>query len=422
MSLATATASTASARLSTASLKDNSAHERTAPLGSADIFAPAAPIEFTLITSRNAFDALEDEWNALFARAATSAQVFQTFNWNWHWANHYLSGAPGGIGGINLCVLAGHRNGKLVMVWPLVRERVRGIAQIFWMGEPVSQYGDVLIDDIPDTLPALKNAWNYLRKHAHADVMRLRRVREDARVAPLLRVIGASASNPQTAPYLDLASAENFAAYEQRYTSKARRNRRRFMRRLEEQGNVRFARIHGGAEARTMAERAIDMKTAWLASRGLFSQALADKRVRGFFADVAESASHPTGCVVSRLTSNDDIAALDVSFACKGRLAVHMIVFNLAYEKAGVGGLLMEHCISDAFDEDIATFDLLAPGDAYKLEWADSTIGTNDWSQALSLKGSAYVEIYLNRLRGQIKSTLEAVPKSLRKRLNSLLP
>jgi CelD/BcsL family acetyltransferase involved in cellulose biosynthesis len=194
------------------------------------------------------------------------------------------------------------------------------------------------------------------------------------------------------------------------------------MRRLEEQGNVRFARIHGGAEARTMAERAIDMKTAWLASRGLFSQALADKRVRGFFADVAESASHPTGCVVSRLTSNDDIAALDVSFACKGRLAVHMIVFNLAYEKAGVGGLLMEHCISDAFDEDIATFDLLAPGDAYKLEWADSTIGTNDWSQALSLKGSAYVEIYLNRLRGQIKSTLASVPKSLRKRLNSLLP
>ena len=99
-----------------------------------------------------------------------------------------------------------------------------------------------------------------------------------------------------------------------------------------------------------------------------------------------------------------------------------MIVFNLAYEKAGVGGLLMEHCISDAFDEDIATFDLFAPGDAYKLEWADSTVGTNDWSQALSLKGSAYVEIYLNRLRGQIKSTLAAVPKSLRKRLNSFLP
>ena len=24
------------------------------------------------------------------ARAGASAQVFQTFNWNWHWANHYL--------------------------------------------------------------------------------------------------------------------------------------------------------------------------------------------------------------------------------------------------------------------------------------------------------------------------------------------
>ena len=38
------------------------------------------------------------------------------------------------------------RNGRLVMVSLLGCERVRGITQTFWMGDPVSEYGDVLID------------------------------------------------------------------------------------------------------------------------------------------------------------------------------------------------------------------------------------------------------------------------------------
>ena len=44
-------------------------------------------------------------------------------------------------------------------------ERVRGIRQIFWMGEPVSQYGDVVIDDIPRAFADLGNP------EAHAKIL-----------------------------------------------------------------------------------------------------------------------------------------------------------------------------------------------------------------------------------------------------------
>ncbi len=111
--------------------------------------AVRADTTFDIVTQRAAFDALETEWNALFERAGRSAQVFQTFAWNWHWANHYLGTSPGGIETVELSLVTARRGGKLIMVWPLVAERVRGIRQIFWMGEPVSQYGDVVIDDIP---------------------------------------------------------------------------------------------------------------------------------------------------------------------------------------------------------------------------------------------------------------------------------
>ncbi len=47
--------------------------------------------EFAVISDLTEFLALEDDWNALFTRAGSSAQLFQTFNWNRHWCDHFLT-------------------------------------------------------------------------------------------------------------------------------------------------------------------------------------------------------------------------------------------------------------------------------------------------------------------------------------------
>lgn len=383
------------------------------------VIAPAASTTFSLVTQRSDFDALETEWNALFERAGRSTQVFQTFAWNWHWANHYLGTSPGGIETVELSLVTARRGGKLIMVWPLVAERVRGIRQIFWMGEPVSQYGDVVIDDLPDRLEVLSGAWEFLKTHARGDLLRLRKVRADALVAPLMESLGALPHNTQKAPFLDLSSAKSFVSYEERYSARWRRNHRRLMRRLEEQGPVTFERLHAGARAREFAAHAVALKTKWLADRGLVSHALSDARMSRFFADAAEARVHDAGCVVSVLSSNGEPAALDVSFACKGRLAMHVIVFNLKYEKAGAGVLLTGQCLKDAFKEGATTLDMLAPGDGYKLDWADDSIEVNDWSMPMSLAGQAYARIYLGFVRDQLKSAMAALPQSLRRRMTA---
>lgn len=368
-----------------------------------------------LITERARFDALEDGWNALFERAGRATQVFQTFNWNWHWANHYLGSSQGGIAGVKLSIVAGYRDGKLVMVWPLVSERVRGITQIFWMGEPVSQYGDVLVDDLADRDSVLAAGWAFLTANAKADIVRLRRVRADSRVAPLIGAAGALPSNKQTAPFLDLASAPDFETYEQRYSSKSRRNRRRLARRLEEAGPVSYKRIAGGKEARSLAVSALDLKARWLDDRGLVSNAIADPRMRAFFADAAEGAVRSTDCIVTALETKGETAAIEVLFPCKGRLAVHVIVFDLKYEKAGVGVLLLEQGIRDAFKAGYDTIDMLAPGDNYKLDWADQSVEVSDWCRPLTLAGHTYARLYLNLVRTHVKKAVEAMPHSLRR-------
>ena len=372
-------------------------------------------MDLTLVTSRADFDALENEWNELFERAGRGTQVFQTFNWNWHWANHYLADAPGGIEGLRLSIVTGRCNGRLIMVWPLVSERVRGITQIFWMGEPVSQYGDVLLDNLPDAIEALRAGWQFLKASAKGDLVRLRRVRADAAVAPLLQEIGAGITDTQNAPYLDLASAKSFADYEQRYSPRSRRNRRRLLRRMEEQGPVVFERHKGGSKARALAVKALELKSSWLKDRGLVSHAIADARMSRFFADAAEGATRTTNCVVSALTTNGETAALEVSFTCKGRLAMHVIVFNLAYEKSGAGVLLLEQSLRDGYADKLIIYDMLAPGDNYKLDWSDATIAVCDWAKPLTLAGRTYAQLYLGFVRTHIKSVIGAMPQSIRR-------
>ena len=367
---------------------------------------------FALITDRAGFDALETDWNDLFWRAGRGSQIFQTFNWNWHWSNHYLP-SPSDEAAPSLAIVTGRRDGRLVMVWPLTTERVAGLSQLAWMGDPVSQYGDILVE--PEAVPLLGEAWSFIAHELKPDLVRLRKVRDDAAIAPFLGDLSAFPAERLQAPYLDLASAPDFATFERRYSPRSRRNRRRLSRRLEELGTMAFERCSEGARARELAIKAVELKREWLNERGIVSPALADPRFASFFADVAQGSSHPTGCEVHALTSDNEAAAIEITLRCLDRIVMHVIVFNLKYEKAGAGVLLLEESIAQAFGTDARTYDLLSPADGYKLAWADAAMGVTDWVLPLSAKGWVYARLYLGLARPALKAALGAMPASLRR-------
>jgi CelD/BcsL family acetyltransferase involved in cellulose biosynthesis len=376
-------------------------------------------LDFALVTTRAAFDALEDDWNALFQRAASSAQAFQGFTVLWHWANNYLNGEAASAAP-RLHILTAHRNGRLVMVWPLVTVRQFGARVLTWMGDPIAQYGDVLVEDGPDRLTLLQQGWDWLTVHSRADLMHLRRVRADAAVAPLLARSGAGISDKRIAPYLDLGQANDYDGYEQRYTSKRRRNRKRLLKRLEEQGEVTVERHTNSAEARDYAKLAIDLKADWLVARGLMSPAYSDPSFRAFFADAAEGRGKDAGCSVTVLKVNGEAAALDITFDCKGRALLHVLVYSLKFETANTGILLLEQLFRRAYARNIATYDMLAPGDAYKLEWSDATVGVADWTKPLTLKGHLHTALVVKQIRSRLKQGLMSLPAPVRRALSQL--
>jgi CelD/BcsL family acetyltransferase involved in cellulose biosynthesis len=376
--------------------------EDRAPVAATAVSDPAPqPCSFEIITTRTGFDALAAEWNALFDRAGRGEQAFQTFNWNWHWCNHYLREGRGP----QLAVLTGRRAGRLTVVWPLVSQRVAGLVQLSWMGDPVSQYGDVLIDSGADPLPQLRAAWAHIIATLKPDLVWLPRVREDAAIAPLIAELGAFCALRRTAMFARREDAE---------TAAPSRNRRRTMaKNLAKLGSVEFVQRAGNAAARVLALETIAWKRAQLLERGLLSPALADPRFDAFFADVATDAERPAGCRVVALECNGSAAAATIVIACKDYMAGHMAAFDPRFEKASVGMMTLERAIAEAFSEGFATFDLLAPADAYKARLTRNKIGVNDWAIPVTLKGKAYARLYLGGARPAIKSALSALPAPL---------
>lgn len=377
--------------------------------------ASSSACDYEVVTTRTAFDALAAEWNDLFARAGRGSQLFQSFNWNWHWCNHYL-GTPGRAGP-HLAVVTGRRDGRLVMVWPLVTARVAGLLQLASMGEPVSQYSDALVEAGPETAAVLRAAWAYVIAAIKPDLVWLPHVREDAAIAPLLAELSAVPTRHLEAPFVDVGNTPDLDAYMRRHSAHSRKKFRAASRRLAAVGNVRFIEHTGDAPAALLGGATIDMKRRQLVERGLLSPAFADPRLRGFFVDAAHGRGHPTGTYIYAIECNGECIAADIVLAGKGCMLGHVFTYDQRFAKDSVGAQLLHHIIERGIEDGMRTFDLLAPADEYKLRSADATVGVVDWAVPVSAKGHAFARVYLRLVRPLLKTALQALPERLRRPL-----
>ena len=374
---------------------------------------PQRTLDFAVVATVAGLEAIAGDWNDLFDKAARPEHVFQAFGWVWHWTRHYLD--PNGRRGPKLAVVTGRRDGRLVLVMPLVVERRAGLRQLSWLGEPVSQYGDVLAAPEASQVETLAEAWRFAVAQTSADLANLRRVRSDATVAPLLAHLGMAVTATEEAPYLCFQRAASAEAYHAGMPSKARqKNRRRQMRRLQERGTVTFETHSGTAEAGRLAVYAVLLKRAWLGSRDRISLALADERFARFFADVTESRVHPVRCDVLALRSANEIAAMQIVLENKGVRFLHVAVYAQKFDKTGAGSLLLENSIGDCYAGRAHCLDLLPPRHEYKMDFADGVVAVSDLALAISVLGRAYTQGYLG-FRRRAKAAIEKSPAPLRR-------
>jgi CelD/BcsL family acetyltransferase involved in cellulose biosynthesis len=369
-----------------------------------------AVIEYSIVTTRAGFNKLGKDWDALFARAGKGAQAFQTFGWCRHWCDHYYDDDASGA---SLAIVTGWRDGRLVLVWPLVVSRSAGFVRLWTMGEPATQYCDALVEASPDTTKQLRRAWDHVIASVQPDLAWFPRVRDDAVIAPLMQALGGVAVKRAKAPFVDLSDTPDFDTYMSRRSNQARK-RRRAQERREEASKIEVDAPEPGAFASQLAAMTVEMKRAQLGERGVISPAFSDGRLEGFFADAARSGDEASVAQMITLKFRGEYAAANILVRCKDQMLGHVFTYDPRFAKDSFGSSLLYRSIMLAIEQGCRTLDLLSPADEYKMRHADGAVDVISWAVPLTAKGRAYTHVYLERVVPFLKAAVAMTPARLR--------
>lgn len=370
---------------------------------------PAAPAadqsgdeaRLELIEDVPRFLALRPEWEALFQRAASPQQLFQSHVFLRHWAALYL-GADA-----RLSIVVAWRGGELAMAWPLLRQRRYGLDILRVMGAPVGQFSDILAESDADAL--LRAGWNLVRQLG-ADLFEARRLRADSRLALSGLLADARCGDRQQAPFADLARRVGESGPSTAYSARERSNHRRRLRRLEERGDLAFKALSPGPDAARLARTAVAMKRATFARHGIVAPVIDDPRFGTFFEGLALDSSGEISLDLAAITCDGLPVGIDLSLGCKGRSFGHILAVDPDQGRGGVGKILIHHSFACARARGHAIFDLLAPAEPYKLEHADGCVAVSDHLLPLSLKGRLACRLGLQHWRPALKTMARRLP------------
>ena len=275
-----------------------------------------------------------------------AAQAFQGFDWNWHWCNHYLrraeredAASPSSPAGATAASSWCGRSS---------RARVAGLLQLTWMGDPVSQYGDILAEKSADALDAAARRLGAPpRRHQPRSRLAAARARgRDDR--PAHRRAGCASPRSGAPPLTRAARTPRTAL--RRAIAGAMPPRR-----LAKLGD-RHASSSRPAMPRPAppASIAIGWKRGQLLERGTLSPAVADPRFAASSPTCSPIRRWSSACRAVALECDGTPAAASILVACKDYIAGHVVAFDPAFEKASVGMLLLEGIMAKAFSEGFA--------------------------------------------------------------------
>lgn len=249
-----------------------------------------------------------------------------------------------------------------------------------------------------------------------ADLLLMRRVREDSPLGTGLEACGAVPSARCLAPYIDLAAFGSYQAYLKTFSRKSRRSRERGISALERDfGAIGFSVVPGAEAGRVLAS-AIEWKRAWLREQGVASTVFDGGPWEAAFLECAAAPN----AFLSILDVAGRPVAVELGFVAGEDYASYFGAFDPAFGHYRIGQEQISRTVGWCFERGIARYDLLAPWDPYKRHWTRSptTVAVADYAVPLSTTGHLAAFAHC-RLRPLAKRIRDATPKGLRRRLTA---
>lgn len=285
-------------------------------------------------------------------------------------------------------VLVFRRGGEVRSLLALRLERLLGARVAVALTHPIAQYADTV--GAPITADELDRAGRLLAARG-VNALLLRKVRADSGLHVALQTRGRSQQANETALFIDLARYGSFAAYEAAFSSTTRRNRRQRRKKLETLAGPVSFEVLRGADALSAFDTALDWKRHWLAERGVSSPVFDG----GAWEDLLRHMVPSGDAIVSVLRGGDRVVAVEVGFADDGTYVAYLGAFSPEFGSASPGQEQMLHTIAWCFEQGFTRYDLLAPADDYKRQWArgETGVAIDDYVVALTAIGRGVAEV-----------------------------
>jgi CelD/BcsL family acetyltransferase involved in cellulose biosynthesis len=363
--------------------------------------APEPPLSVEMVEGREAFQALEKEWNAALSRGPRDEPMLR-HEWLRAWIENFAPGAP-------LRTFLARAGRELHAAMPLLETKERNADTCFlplttW-ATPHNDHslrGGILLGRRgTEALPLL---WDKLAGLPGWDRLR---VRDLPHGAPewKLRDLAESAGFPcglwtsLRSPYLTLpaieppvavvdakkpgsrqpAAASRYEKVESSLDAKFRQNLRRRRRRLAEQGAVSYALVPGKDAKEldcALADFFVIEASGW---KGRGGTAIAQRpELVGFYAQMARDAAKRGALALGFLELAGRRIAGHLSVVHAGRHYLLKLGYDESFHEHSPGQQLTSEMIRDACQRGLSEFDFLGPCMDWKLDW-EPALRTHTW-------------------------------------------
>ena len=353
------------------------------------------PLRVEVVEGRDAFNALEREWNAAWARGPRPEPMLR-HDFVKAWIENFAPGAE-----LRTFVVRGGK--EIHAALPLIETVEKGADTCFvelttWStpANDQSQRGGFVLGRRHEE--ALQLLWDRLADQPGWDRLRLREL-PDGAAEWRLRDLAEKAGYPTglwvslRSPFLELPAtvAQKPApgakkppaiqgAYEQieaALDGKFRQNLRRRKRRLAEKGEVKYVLLDGKKDLEAALADFFDIEASGWKGEGGTAIAMKPETV-GFYTQVARDAAKRGALALGFLEHQGKRIAGHLSIVESGRHFLLKVGYDESLREFSPGQQLASACIEDSCKRGLREFDFLGPCMDWKLDW-EPALRTHRW-------------------------------------------
>ncbi len=234
-----------------------------------------------IVTDASQMAELESEWNELWLKAKGS--FYQSYSTAYHSWNEIARPAGRSL----FCVVI-RDNGKLTLVFPLLKYRKGPLWMLRPLGPNAAEVTDILVDPDSDFRGNVGLAWQTIARDSKADIIHMPFVKIGSPLDEFVHTSHGSDGEMDIAPFADLQDHTEWEAYTKEiFSANSRQQLKRKRKKLSELGNLEFEAVNPVTDpdhAVELMDWMFSQKKVWADTVGKHGEWLSSEAYRNFIA------------------------------------------------------------------------------------------------------------------------------------------